>query len=676
MTKKISYCIFLLALFLLLVVRTTTADQEDEPLRLKEIVVTEKRIVSEREAENPSKFLEVIDVEEKAGQKVETVTDVLEESVGVQVKRWGGLGSFATVSVRGASASQVEVYLDGVPLNRAWSGIANIGDLAIDSFSQIEVFRGSSPVDFSSAGIGGVVNLKTRKKEGEGNRFTVSMGSFDTYKLNLSRWENFENWNYLIFLGHLQSEGDFKFENDNGTPLNSDDDFEDTRVNNDFQSNDLVTRFGFDASGWENQIILRGHYKDQGMPGPHTVQAEHTRFTTKHAMLAYSSRKHSLAGGKFDLELGADGFWMEEGYSDTKGEVGLGRRENRNTTYTYGLHTNFSWFPGKFSESVQGCFSLREEEFHPLNLFPEREEGKVQSRWFATSAIESEFVYRKLGIIPSLRHQHYWSEIEGDPYFSWAEAAGEAKEEDDFFSPSLGAWIYLGKGLVFKGNYGVYWRMPTFFELFGDRGTTVGNTSLEPERGENFDLGLRWQMENTGIIDRMDLEWCYYQSQIEDMIIFFQNSQRTIRAINIGAAYIWGHEFRFLLDLQGGLDLSGNYTYQIAMDQGDVSYWQDKALPFRPTHEAYLRLGYSASEKWKTWIDFNYMGENYWDRANAFPVPERKILDIGVGFYPPFRKYHLAFSFEVNNLLDEQISDIAGYPMPGRTCFATAELKF
>ncbi|NNE07129.1 MAG: TonB-dependent receptor plug domain-containing protein, partial [Gemmatimonadetes bacterium] len=53
------------------------------------------------------------------GANLHGLSDLLESVPGVRVKRYGGLGAIATPSVRGSGASQVEVFLDGVPMNSA-----------------------------------------------------------------------------------------------------------------------------------------------------------------------------------------------------------------------------------------------------------------------------------------------------------------------------------------------------------------------------------------------------------------------------------------------------------------------------------------------------------------------------------------------------------------------------
>ena len=73
-------------------------------------------------------FVEIIPVK---GTSSTTLADLLSSAVGVQVKRYGGLGSFSTVSIRGSTAEQVVVYLDGVPLNQAIGGGADVGRIVV-----------------------------------------------------------------------------------------------------------------------------------------------------------------------------------------------------------------------------------------------------------------------------------------------------------------------------------------------------------------------------------------------------------------------------------------------------------------------------------------------------------------------------------------------------------------
>ena len=150
----------------------------EEP-SLGEVTVRADRLPDEAVLQDRTAFATVIDTSEKTAE-VDTVSDLLAETVGIQVRRFGGLGDFSTLSVRGSAANQVQVYLDGIPMSRAQNEVVNLATLPLGAVDHVEVYRGFVPIAFSRAGPGGVVNIVT-KTPGELPRtqFSTSYGSFD-----------------------------------------------------------------------------------------------------------------------------------------------------------------------------------------------------------------------------------------------------------------------------------------------------------------------------------------------------------------------------------------------------------------------------------------------------------------------------------------------------------------
>src|SRR3990167_7680797 len=62
-------------------------------------------------------------------QQMATVSDVLDQTSGVQIRQVGGHGGFATVSMRGTGGKQVNLYLDGLLLNSAQTGGADLNQI-------------------------------------------------------------------------------------------------------------------------------------------------------------------------------------------------------------------------------------------------------------------------------------------------------------------------------------------------------------------------------------------------------------------------------------------------------------------------------------------------------------------------------------------------------------------
>jgi len=113
-------------------------------------------------------------------RSAEDLPQLLAELPGVSVTRMGGLGSLATLSLRGSSANQVEVYFDGVPLSAASGGGVDVGLIPVVDLGSVEVYRGMSPIAFGASAIGGIVSLSSTAATDSGVRAYAGGGSFGT----------------------------------------------------------------------------------------------------------------------------------------------------------------------------------------------------------------------------------------------------------------------------------------------------------------------------------------------------------------------------------------------------------------------------------------------------------------------------------------------------------------
>jgi len=117
-----------------------------------------------------------------------SVADVVAEKTGVQTRRFGGRGSFQTVSIRGAEGGEVLVLLDGMPLNNAMGGAVDLGKINPLRLDGIELYRGMIPARFGGNGLGGVLNLKSAVPAPESesaSALNVSLGNYGTRDFSL-----------------------------------------------------------------------------------------------------------------------------------------------------------------------------------------------------------------------------------------------------------------------------------------------------------------------------------------------------------------------------------------------------------------------------------------------------------------------------------------------------------
>ena len=102
--------------------------------------------------------------------------------------------------MRGSSANQVTILIDGIPLNAAQTGIVNLGEIPLCNIEKIEIYSSNIPIELNTSPIGGVVNLITKKSYKTNGFIKLSAGSFETYNISAFRNRgNPQNFSYSYY---------------------------------------------------------------------------------------------------------------------------------------------------------------------------------------------------------------------------------------------------------------------------------------------------------------------------------------------------------------------------------------------------------------------------------------------------------------------------------------------
>ncbi|TAL97659.1 MAG: TonB-dependent receptor [Paraburkholderia sp.] len=109
---------------------------------------------------------------------------LLQLAPGAQVVRNGGPGSPASLFLRGASAQQSLVLIDGVRVDSVSLGNAQIEQLPLDQIDHVEVVNGNVSALYGSGAVGGVVQVFTKSGGNHPPRFNFSVeyGSYHTQR--------------------------------------------------------------------------------------------------------------------------------------------------------------------------------------------------------------------------------------------------------------------------------------------------------------------------------------------------------------------------------------------------------------------------------------------------------------------------------------------------------------
>jgi len=647
-------------------------EKSEEPVvELPEVVVREKT-----EPDSAGKDVTAsatVITRDQFSDRPATLPEVISDTVGVHVTSYGGLDSFATLSLRGSTGEQVKVYLDGVELNRAQGGAVDLSRIPLDLVDRIEIYRGTSPAVYGSVGIGGVVDIRTRgPKDQTAQYLSGSAGSFGTYTGSYLVTAPIAGSRALVGFSHRQTQGDFRYLDDNGTPFNSHDDRMVTRENNANKEDDLLVKVDREAGGG-HRLEFTGDalVREQGVPGLGSNQSRDASLSSERYLASAGWSKPGFLNPKMDAEARVFASSQKDRFRDPagQGQIGLGVQDSTYLTVGYGINSLWNFYFLK-NNRINLFAEARQETFHPWSaIHPQVASLNNQRQSLAFCLGDEIHLWRdRLIVYPAGRYDSHVDQFEG---FSLSEQSRREAVGFQALTGKVGARYRVREGLEVRGSTGQYYRAPSFGELFGDSGSVLGNPDLKPEMGFNSDLGAIYSPGRFGPIDQLRLEYNVYYNQVNDLIQYVQTSRATVRAENVESAKILGHEISGMINLRDFLLVSANYTYQEARNETDLAGLKGNLLPGRPVHEAHGHVELFRSFG-KIYYDADYLAGNYLDMYNFYLVNERWIHSAGLTYY----RGNWSVGAEVKNLSDNQISDVAQYPLPGRSYFIKAEVKF
>ncbi|HWH52001.1 MAG TPA: TonB-dependent receptor [Gemmatimonadaceae bacterium] len=93
------------------------------------------------------------------------LAELLQQLPSVVITRSGGPGAPAQVSIRGSSAAEVLVIVDGVPINSPMTGVADLSRIALSTVERVTVLPGAQSARYGPRALAGVVLIETRRPE-------------------------------------------------------------------------------------------------------------------------------------------------------------------------------------------------------------------------------------------------------------------------------------------------------------------------------------------------------------------------------------------------------------------------------------------------------------------------------------------------------------------------------
>lgn len=612
---------------------------------------------------------------DRTPRSAETLPQLVAELPGVHVTRVGGLGSLASLSIRGSTPNQVQVYVDGVPLNSAVGGGVDLGLVPIGELDRLELYRGQSPIGFGASGIGGVLALTSRLPDRTGATAELGGGSFGTrFGGGSASWVG-QRTRAHAGVHYLASDGNFLYLNDGGTASELTDDRRLRRTNNAMEQLDATARVASDLPGRRLVVTtLTGLRREQGIPGVccQDTSDAHLGFDRLTGQIAYVSRGDLGPGGR--VEARAYGLLAQQRLRDLASEITGRPTHTRDQTAAYGTTVRGRVLAADWA-SVSAVIDGRYEAFAPFDQASRFPAGVPGTRASAAAGTEAALEVRvaRLTVIPSARLEVARDSVSTRNAFTQEPIASPATTD---LLPVLRLGLIQRplEPLALRANVGRYRRLPSMFERYGNTGVVLPNPQLRPETAVNADAGLAWTFGDASQeARRLVLDAGVFASWAQDLIGLEVVERSKAIAVNVGSARITGLE----TSATGGwrvLRVFVQGTYTNARDAGEDPAYRGRALPLRPRLRGYARpelrfATRTGAVRFGVHADADYTAGYFADPTNLVQLPAR--LLVGAGGFVEESTSGLRATISAQNLGDVSAFDFVGYPLPGRSVFLT-----
>jgi iron complex outermembrane receptor protein len=567
-------------------------------------------------------------------------------------------------TLRGFDQRQVLIMIDGLPISAPYSGVTDIDRVPAEVLERIEIIKGADSLGYGTQGLGGAINLITRKP-GKGPRLLVRYEfepvSANRFGLATSGQAGKATW--LLAAGFAQSTG-FRLSSDFRPTINEDGG---TRENSDRFDWHLIGKVGYLLNQEHRLEVGLSFFQGEAGVPPNTttttprywrwplwrdlnVYVTHTGLWTSDLkidetlyVLLLINTLNSFDDGTYRTQITAKSF--KSTYQDqiAGGRVRIRLRLPSGTLRSLSLRmlaaTRYERHKGtEESEDAQPAL----DQIH-AQLAPELRIG--WNRIVETRAAFHVELNKPLQLGENADEKMLWG-----------------------WGPTIMLRVKPHRIVAINASASRQVRFPTLSERFGSAaGQRQANPSLEPESAWNMALDLTiWPHE------RLILRIGGFDSEVSGLLNETSLGGGQSQIVNTGDVRLTGAEVEFeaLLD----------YSITLGLSYGFLKYWlldsiEEPYLDYRPEHKATLRV-YAQPLKWiGLGTDFTIVGPQYYqsDDSGRWGILST-YMDWGARF-DVFPSLSSRIWFRASNILDLNYHPHQGQPAPGRKFLVGVQLE-
>jgi len=496
-----------------------------DDIRTDEVVVTASRVPQSRESAIADMTVVTQEEIQRAGQS--TLVEILQSQPGVEITNNGGPGKQSGIFMRGTNTGHVLVLIDGMRVSSSTAGTTTLENIPLAQIEKIEIVRGPASSLYGADAIGGVIQIFTKKGEGEPHFYAgVGYGTYDTKTAEAGVSGKIEGTSFALTASSYDTRG-----------------FSALKTNNpNLDDSDGYRNLSF--SGSLTQQITEGH--DIGFQ-------------------FFSSEGHTQFDNRFNIDPFFPAF--DPSFSDNADISQL--------SYAITSHNQFTsnWLStlkagetvdesvtfsalGPFTPTSRSLFRTKQRQYSwqndinlPLGiltlLYDRREERVASTTDFKKDQRNNDGYlvgylvnYGKHSLQANYRSDH-------NSAFGTNDTGG------------IGYGYSITENWRVTGSYGTAFKAPTFNDLYFPDffGAPTSNPDLKPEESRNLEASLRYEDVTTAA------SLTVYENKIRDMIALdaafvpFNVNKARLQGLTLAAAQRWDSwQLKGSVDIQSPRD--------------------------------------------------------------------------------------------------------------------------
>lgn len=628
--------------------------EAEDTYDLGEIVVSGKS-----EGVQATETVHTVTAEDIKGMNARTLDQAISLLPGVNIRT--GAEGVPRIDIRGFRTRHVILLLNGIPLNSALDAQFDPTTISTENIATIKMTSGASSVLYGQGGLGGVINIVTKKGTTDfSGTLSAETGDHQPYLVRSSISAKKDAFDLFVSGSSTQVDA---------FPLA--DDFEHTseqkgnyRKNSDKLRHNVLGTIGYTPTQ-ELSLGFTFNYTQGEYGKPASVIND--PFDPFASAPKYE-RIESYEGLSFQLA----GEYRFSDRLSLRGWAFLNQLHQQDYLYDNARYDSFT-LAGRFREKIETA--IQGVSFQPkydmgsagvltFSLYNEwdrwKNRGEVtgntfdanQSEDFSIHTIAGEYELSPLqGLGLVVGYGHHWQVRDGS--------------DDNDFSINAGIHYDILADTRLKFSFNRNIRFPSLGDLYD---IDKGNPDLVAERVYTYEGGVEQRLPFNSRISMTG-----FYSTVKNLI---QNDQSINKNTNLSRVDHTGFEVAGDTRFMKNLLLRASYTY---LDSKDKSGAGKDEYQYSPKNRLTLEGKYDFDCGFTPYASLVYVSDQlFYTKNSVTPVQKMKLNDYvlaNVKLSQSVLDKKLTLYFGVNNLFDENYETSYGFPQSGRFIYGGAELR-